>query len=78
VSEERLSAQVSPRMARVYVRALLGDGDWETPTGTPAYSYFATMDYREAMEAYEQIHQLPEGQRMRDLMERLGEDGRVS
>lgn len=72
------SAQTSPRMARVFVKALLGDGEWETPSGTPAYSYFATLDLDAAHKAYEQLHELPEGERMRDLMERLGEDGRVA
>ncbi len=71
------SAQTSPRMAKVFVKALLGDGEWETPSGTPAYSLFAVLDLEAAHQAYEEIHQLPEGMRMRDLVERLGEDGRA-
>ncbi len=66
--------QTSPQMARVFIRALLGE-EWETPSGTPAHTYFATLDLEGAHEAYEQIHQLPEGYRQRDLMQRLGEDG---
>lgn len=72
------TAQTSPRMAKVFVKALLDDGEWATPMGTPAYSYFATLDLEGAHEAYEQLHELPEGERMRDLMERLGEDGRIA
>ena len=64
-------------MARVFVEALLGDPDWETPSGTPAHSYFALLDLDGAHKAYEEIYQLPEGDRMRDLVERLGEDGRA-
>ncbi len=67
-------AQTSPQMARVFVKALLGE-EWVTPQGTPAHTYFATLDLQGAHEAYEQIHELPEGDRMRDLLERLGEDG---
>ncbi len=68
------SAQTSPQMARVFVKALLGE-EWVTPQGTPAHTYFATLDLEGAHEAYEQIHELPEGDGMRDLLERLGEDG---
>jgi hypothetical protein len=70
-------SQTSPRMAKVFVEALIGDGEWVTPSGTPAYSLFAVMDLESAHRAYEEIHQLPEGMRMRDILERLGEDGRV-
>ncbi len=66
--------QTSPQMARVFVKALLGE-EWVTPSGTPAHTYFATLDLQGAHEAYEQIHQLGEGDGMRDLLERLGEDG---
>ncbi len=72
------TAQTSPRMARVFVKALLGDGEWETPSGTPVYSHFCTMSLEDAHHEYEQLHQLSEGDRLRDLMERLGEDGRAS
>jgi hypothetical protein len=74
----RRQTQTSPRMAKVFVEALVGDGEWETPSGTPAYSLFAVMDLESAHRAYEQIHALPEGDRLRDIMERLGEDGRVA
>ncbi len=75
---ELRSQQTSPRMAKVFVKTLIGDGDWETPSGTPIYSYFATLDLAGAHEAYDELHQLPEGDRLRDLMERLGEDGRAA
>ena len=70
--------QTPPRMAKVMVEALVGDRDWATPNGTPAYSYFAALDLKTALDEYEQIHGLPEGDRMRDIMERLGEDGRAA
>lgn len=71
------SQQTPPRMARVFVKALIGDGEWETPSGTPAYTLFAVRDLADSHKTYEEIHQLPEGDRPRDIMERLGEDGRV-
>ncbi len=46
--------QTSPRMARVFVKALLGE-EWVTPQGTPAHTYFATLDLEGAHEAYEQL-----------------------
>lgn len=70
--------QTSVSMAKVFVRTLIGDAEWETPAGVPAYTYFAVLDLDSAHKAYEEIYQLPEGDRMRDLMERLGEDGRVA
>lgn len=70
--------QTSPPMARAIVKSLVGERDWETPGGIPAYSYFAAMDLGSALAEYDQIHDLPEGDRMRDLMERLGEDGRAA
>jgi len=69
--------QTSPRMARIFTDALLGDKEAQTPSGTPVYSYFATLDLQGAHRAYEQVYELPEGDRLRDLMERLGEDGRA-
>lgn len=42
-----------------------------------AHSYFATMTLEEALEEFDQVFQLPEGFRMRELQERLGEDGRA-
>lgn len=73
----RSVTQTSPRMAKVFAKTLLGDGEWETPSGTPVHSYFALMDLESAHQAYEEIYQLPEGDRLRDLWERIGEDGRA-
>ena len=36
---------------------------------------FVEMTLEEALEEFDQIYQLNEGDRMRDLVERLGEDG---
>jgi hypothetical protein len=70
-----LDRQAPPNVARAMTRLLVGDSDWSTPVGTPAYSYFATMTLEAALEEFDQIYQLPEASRMRDLLERLGEDG---
>ena len=71
------TARCSPRMAKAILKTLVGDGEWATPSGTPAYVLFATQSVGGALEEYEQVFELPEGERMRDIMERLGEDGRA-
>ena len=70
-----LSRQCPPNVARAMTRLLLGDPDAVLPnSGTPVYSYFATMTLEDALEEFDQIYKLNEGDRLRDLMERMGED----
>jgi hypothetical protein len=64
----------SELVARRIVDWLIDDEEWETPTGEKAYSYFMNMPTADAWKEYDQIYQLPEGLRMRDLMERLDKE----
>ena len=70
-----LERQCPPSLAKTITGLLLGEKDHEMPSGTPTHSYFATMSMRDALDEFDQIYRLNEGDRMRDLMERLGEDG---
>lgn len=71
-------------VAKGYVGALLGDGEARAPgrtpgrMGKPYFMFFIAMDALSARVEYEQIWQLPEHMRERDLMERMGLDGRVA
>ena len=57
---------------------LLGDEDAASPvSGTPVHSYFSAMSLGDAIEEFDQVYRLGEGDRMRDLLERMGEDGRA-
>jgi len=64
----------SENLARSLVLNLIGDEDWTTPNGTKAYTYFQRLGKEEAFKEWRQIHQLPEGFRQRDLLERMEED----
>lgn len=44
----------------------------------PFWRHFVGMNLNDSYEAYQQIAQLNEGERLRDLWERLGYDGRIS
>jgi hypothetical protein len=58
-------------------KLLVGDADGVLPSsGTVIHPYFATMTLEDALEEFDQVYQLNEGDRMRDLVERMGEDGR--
>ena len=56
-------------------RLCLGDEDAKTLAGVPIHSHFATMSLEDALEEFDQVYQLDEGDRLRDLHERMGEDG---
>ena len=70
--------------AKRYVEELLGDGELKAPpasgqrVGKPYFHYFASMDEFSARSEFEQVKQLPIQHRERDLIERLGLDGRVA
>ena len=64
----------SERMARCFVTSLLGDGEWEVG-GVLFAKHFESKRLSWAHKEYEQVHALPEGERVRDLMERSGLDG---
>lgn len=70
--------------ARAYVEELLGDGDATAPpspgqrAGKPYFHYFAGLSEESARAEFLQVKQLPEHYRERDLIERLGLDGRVA
>lgn len=66
-------SETPPVVARALVAALVGDPEWRTPSGIPAYTYFAGLELMDAFREYRQVHQLPEGFRERDLMERMEE-----
>ena len=73
-----LKKQCPPNVARAMTRLLLGDPDAVLPnSGTPVHTYFATMSLEDALEEFDQLYGLPEGDRLRDLTERMGEDGRA-
>ncbi len=73
-----LNRQCPPGVARTMTRLLLGDEAAVLPTSsTPVHTYFATMTLADALDEFGYVYQLPEGDRMRDLLERMGEDGRA-
>lgn len=61
-------------MARALLHDLIGDEEWQTPNGTKAYTHFMKFTPQGAIKEWRQIHQLPEGFRQRDLLERMEED----
>jgi hypothetical protein len=64
--------------AKGLAKGLLGDEDADLPTShKPIWRYFASMPLHRAMDEFRQLQQMPEGDRLRDLMERTGEDGRT-
>ncbi len=69
-----MTERTPPVVARAFTAALLGDPEWRTPNGVEASTYFEALELNEAFKAYRQIHQLPEGFRQRDIIERLEED----
>ena len=71
-------------VAKFYVAMLIGDGEAVSPPakgqrrGRPYFHYFANLDEVSSRLEYEQVKQLPEHMRERDLMERMGLDGRAA
>lgn len=63
-------------VARQMVGILVGNPDAELPGGMKVSDYFTGMDFDEALEEYDQVYNLPEWDRHRDLMERSDTDGR--
>ena len=64
-----------PREASYITQTLFGDKDAEIPTsGTSIRSYFEGMSREDAWAEWRQLKQLPEGERLRDMLERTGED----
>ena len=70
-----LTKQCSPRIAKIITGLCLGDEDAKTLAGVPIHSHFAVMTLEDALEEFDQVYQLDEGSRIRDLHERMGEDG---
>ena len=69
-----LTKQCPKNVARAMTRLLLGDSDAVLPSsGTPVHAHFREMTLEDALEEFDQIYQLNEGDRMRDLMERMEE-----
>jgi hypothetical protein len=61
-------------LAKTITDCLLGEREHEMPSGRGTYTYFSGMTMREALDEFDQIYQLPEGMRVRDLMQRMEED----
>jgi hypothetical protein len=70
--------------AKRYVEALLGEAELRTPgesvgrQGRPYFHYFLGMSTGEAEFEFIQLSQLPIQYRERDLIERMGLDGRAA
>lgn len=65
----------SENQARFIAEALFGDEEHRTPQGTLAYTYFQEMQTEEAWAEFRQMYwDMSEGDRPRDLMERMDED----
>lgn len=68
--------------AKGFVFMLIGDAEATAPgpkagrPGRPYFHHFASMDALSARLEYEQVKQLPLHDRERDLIERMGLDGR--
>lgn len=65
----------SEAQARFIVDSLLGDEEWETPSGTKAYTYFQGMRTESAWAEWKQLfYGTPLDKRPRRLISRMGED----
>lgn len=67
----------SENVARILAHSLLGDAEFPIG-GIPAYTYFTSLSYEDATSEYWQLWELPDHDRPRDFMERMGLDGRVA
>jgi len=68
--------------AKRYVSELIGDCEARAPgkdgkQGRPYFHYFLSMTEAEAAMEFYQVEQLPIQDRERDLLERMGLDGRA-
>ena len=70
-----LTRQCPPQLAKAMTLLCLGKEDETTLAGIPIHTHFATMSLEDALEEFDQVYQLDEGSRFRDLLERMGEDG---
>jgi hypothetical protein len=70
-----LTRQCPPHVARTMTRLLVGDEYAALPANeAPIHPYFATMSLEDALEEFDQVYQLPESERLRDLMQRMEEE----
>ena len=70
-----LDRQCPPDLAKTLTENLLGDPLYRMPvSGSLVWPYFASMSEREARREAKDLELLPEGFRVRDLQERMGED----
>ena len=73
--------QCTPAVARAILDDLIGDPDAIAGHGAsavPLYTYFTLGTIGDALRSRKEIQQLPEHDRMRDIVERLGLDGRAA
>ena len=70
---------ITSERAKEIVDRLIGDGEARAPhpsdprkPGKPYFHFFCSLSEEEAREEARQVAQLPEGDRERDLMERMG------
>jgi len=56
------------------VYLLIGDEEWTTPRGEKAYTYFQDMEVVDAAKAFQQVRDLPQADRMSDLLYRMEVD----
>jgi hypothetical protein len=71
-----LDRQTPENVTKHMTKLLVGEADWITPGGTLARLYFRNMTFAEALEEFDQVFELPEGFRMRELQERIDVDER--
>ena len=65
----------SSELAKTLTENLLGDPLYRMPvSGSLVWPYFAAMSEKEARREAKDLELLPEGFRVRDLQERMGED----
>lgn len=70
-----LARQCPPSLAKTITELLVGERDAALPhSERPIHAHFALRSIGDALEEFDQVYQLPESERLRDLMERMGED----
>jgi hypothetical protein len=63
-----------PSLAKTITDCLLGEREHEMPSGRRTYTYFSSMTMRGALDELNEVYEMNEGQRLRALMRRMGED----
>jgi hypothetical protein len=61
-------------LAKTITDCLLGEREHEMPSGRLTYTYFQGMTMRGALDEFDEVFEMNEGQRLRYLMRRMEED----